>query len=152
MQLNRIESVVTRAVRDAMVRMKEEAETEYMAARAADRKARKSRPGKGQQRWVESYPLSIVRSVEYERENADIMVDGAPVTYQIREQHRWDTKAKRTWSLYAVFNNGDPSEPVESGDNFETLIQRAVVMAVGAAYYGGHIQEQLPAQPGRKGK
>jgi hypothetical protein len=134
-----------------MHEMKREAEQEYMAARAQDRKARRSRKVHGQ-RWIETYPLSITRTVEYEREHADIAVDGAPVTYQVREEHKWNHGDKRTWSLYAVFNNGDPSEPVTNGGDFESLIQHAVVMAVGAAYYGGHIEQQPPATPGRKGK
>jgi hypothetical protein len=147
-QLNRIESVVTKAVRDAMFQMKQEAEQEYMAARVADRKARKAKARNGQ-RWIENYPLSIVRSVEYERENADIVVDGAPVIYQVREEHSWNHRNKRTWSLRAVFNNPDvSSEHVKTGEDFESLIQYAVVMAVGAAYYGGHIE--TPATPGRK--
>jgi hypothetical protein len=135
-----------------MAQMKQEAQREYREARAADRKARKAKPHHGQ-RWVENYPLSIVRYVEHDRENADVMVEGAPVRYEIKERTRWSSTTPRTWTLYTVFPHDDtPTDVVTDGNDFESLIQRAVVMAVGAAYYGGHIEQQPPAKPGRKGK
>lgn len=148
MNLTQIEVAVTNAVRSAMADLKEEAATKYQAARAADRKARKAKPKNGQ-RWVENYPLQITRWVEHGRENARVTVDGAPVEYKVMEQATYDQGVDRLWKLW-MHTPDDHAVMADYGNKLEPLIQQAVVMAIGAAYYDQPSSETPAKRSGRK--
>jgi hypothetical protein len=136
---DRINDALNQAVKETLKDFFDAERATYQKHRANDRKAKakRKRTDINDLSWTEEYPLVIERVSQFRRENAVVAVRGADVRYDITERFHPSDSVPRNWELYVVSEvEGTPSTWVDASEDFESLIQRAVVMAICSAYYG----------------
>lgn len=136
---------IEKAVRQATANWNESKRSEWKASRVRDRKSRsKSIKKRRDSGWVEEYPLKVEHAVTHSGRNCHVSVDGCETQFAVVQHHHrplftYDGTLRRgngykpMWQLQ-VTSGGPVTIIEEQSENFESLVQRAIVSMVGHAY------------------
>lgn len=147
MMMDNLQSHVVEATKAAIKEWYAQQEVEYQAARAKDRKARRSKQKASQ--WEEVYPLRVRHSKSESGRSADIVLDGCNRKITVKQSYNrpmyrgvWDSNKGRMthvkaneppmWEMSVV--DPDATHAIEAGENFESMVQKAIVLMLGHAY------------------
>lgn len=140
---------VVEATKSAVAEWYVEQEAEFKQAREQDRKARKG--VRKDRKWTESYPIKVTHKTTPSQRSATVTMDGCnrkfivsqaagrPMAEQVwsNSRSRWTftkaTKKPPAWNL-VVDDPGVVAEQIETSENFESLVQKALVLMLGHAY------------------